>query len=114
MSCVHCGRQVEPAFRYCPWCGSAQRRKLVEFFRGDDVLDPGRALRVSRYFRTHDQEPHVRFSVWNDEGEAQAAISIDDEDAERLAAFLRPAARRPRRSLATRLSAATGSRRPTR
>jgi len=26
---------------------SAQRRKLVEFFRGHDDIDPGRSLRVS-------------------------------------------------------------------
>lgn len=98
MSCVHCGQQVQPAFRYCPWCGAAQRRKLVEFFRGHHELDHGRSLRVSRYFRTHDQEAHVRFSVWSEEGEAQAAVSIEEDDAARLAAFLRPAARpRPSR-----------------
>lgn len=90
MSCVQCGQQVEPAFRYCPWCGSAQRRKLVEFFRGHDDLDHGRSLRVS---------PHVRFSVWNEEGVAQAAISIDDEEAARLGTLLAPRpARKPRRS----------------
>ena len=93
MSCVHCGQDVRAAFRYCPWCGAAQRRKLVEFFRGHEELDRGRSLRVSRYFRTHDQEPHVRFSVWNEEGEAQAAVSIEEEDAARLATFLRPPAR---------------------
>ena len=97
MTCVHCGQDVQAVFRYCPWCGAAQRRKLVEFFRGHADLDRGRSLRVSRYFRTHDQEPHVRFSVWNEEGEAQAAVSIDEDDAERLAAFLRPPVR-PRQS----------------
>ena len=90
MSCSHCGQQLEPAFRYCPWCGSTQRRKLVEFFRGHDELDRGRSLRVSRYFRTREQEPHVRFSVWNEEGEAQAAVSVDEDEAARLAFFLRP------------------------
>lgn len=99
MSCVQCGQQVEPAFRFCPWCGSAQRRKLVEFFRGHDDLDHGRSLRVSRYFRTPDQDPHVRFSVWNEDGVAQAAISIDDEEAARLGTLLAPRpARKPRRS----------------
>ena len=93
MTCVHCGQDVQAAFRFCPWCGAAQRRKLVEFFRGHESLDRGRSLRVSRYFRTHDQEPHVRFSVWNEEGEAQAALSIEEEDAGRLATFLRPPAR---------------------
>lgn len=102
MSCVHCGRDVQPAFRYCPWCGSAQRRKLVEFFLGHD----GRALRVSRYFRTHDQLPQVRVSVWNELGEAQAAVSIDEDEAARLARFLEPA--RAPRSTVTRLREAAG------
>jgi hypothetical protein len=90
VSCVQCGREVQAAFRYCPWCGSAQRRKLVEFFLGHDTIDHGRSLRVSRYLRTPEQEPHVRFSVWNEQGEAQAAVSVNDEEAARLSAFLRP------------------------
>lgn len=93
MSCVHCGRPVQAAFRYCPWCGAVQRRKLVEFFLGHPTLDRARSLRVSRYLRTTDQEPHVRFSVWDERGEAQAAISVEEDEAARLAAFLRPSAR---------------------
>jgi hypothetical protein len=96
VSCVHCGRPLEAAFRYCPWCGTVQRRKLVEFFLGHAVLDRGRSLRVSRYLRTVDQEPHVRFSVWNEEGEAQAAISLDESEAAQLASFLRPPPRTSR------------------
>jgi hypothetical protein len=107
VSCVHCGQDVQPAFRYCPWCGATQRRKLVEFFLGHDR----RALRVTRYFRTLDQEPQVRVSVWNEHGEAEAAVSIDEGEAARLAAFLRPARARSR---VTRLREAAGSRRPTR
>lgn len=95
MNCVHCGQPVQPAFRYCPWCGAVQRRKLVEFFLGHERLDRGRSLHVSHYLRTPDQEPHVRFSVWDEHGEAQAAISIDEEEAARLESFLRPA-QRPR------------------
>ena len=95
-------------FRYCPWCGATQRRKLVEFFLGHH----GRALRVSRYFRTLDQEPQVRVSVWNEHGVAEAAVSIDEGEARRLAAFLRPA--RTTRSRVTRLREAAGIRRPTR
>jgi hypothetical protein len=99
VSCVQCGQQVEPAFRYCPWCGSAQRRKLVEFFRGHDDFDHGRSLRVSRYFRTTEQEPHVRFSVWSEAGVAQAAVSIDEDEAARLGALIAPRPpRKPRRS----------------
>ena len=97
MTCVECGQPVEAAFRYCPWCGTVQRRKIVDFFFGHVALDHGRALRVSRYLRTADQEPHVRFSVWNEHGEAEAAVSIDESEAERLATFLRPPGRpRPR------------------
>jgi hypothetical protein len=88
VSCVQCGRSVEQAFRYCPWCGAIQRRKLVEFFLGHERYDRGRSLRVSRYLRTTDQEPHVRFSVWDESGEAQAAISIDEDEAARVTAFL--------------------------
>jgi zinc-ribbon domain len=96
MHCVHCGRDVEAAFRFCPWCGAVQRRKLVEFFPGHAGLDAGRALRVSRYLRTPDQEPHVRFSVWDRHGRARAVVSLDEDEAERLGAFLQPL-RRPGR-----------------
>lgn len=109
MSCVHCGRDVQPDFRFCPWCGAIQRRKLVEFFLGRD----GRALRVSRYLRTPDQEPHVRVSVWDERGVAQAAVSLDEREAARLAVFLPRTPRAPR-SAVTRLREAAGIRRPTR
>ena len=95
MRCVLCGREVEAAFRFCPWCGAVQRRKLVEFFPGHSTIDPGRTLRVSRYLRTLDQAPHVRFSVWDRSGEARAVVSLDEDEAERLGEFLRPL-RRPR------------------
>jgi uncharacterized OB-fold protein len=108
VSCVQCGRDVQPAFRYCPWCGATQRRKLVEFFLGRE----GRALRVSRYLPTLDQEPQVRVSVWNERGEAQAAVSLDEREAERLATFLHP--KRAPRSAVSRLREAAGIRRPTR
>lgn len=66
------------------------RSKLVEFFRGADG-DEHRALRVSRYV----PEQRVRFSVWDESGTARAAVSLDDEEAARLSAFL--AAPRPKR-----------------
>ena len=47
--------------------------------------DAGKALRVSRYLT---EDPHVRFSVWSSEGVAEAAVSLDEEEAERLAEFL--------------------------
>lgn len=98
-SCGQCGGAVGDAFRFCPWCAAPQRAKLVEFFAGTGD-DAARALRVSRYLDEH----HVRFSVWNASGVAEAAVSVDEEEAARLARFLAPAPRRPApRSLLDRL-----------
>lgn len=83
--CRHCEEDVAAEFRYCPWCAAPQRRKLVEFFRGTDA-DSRKALRVSRYV----PERRVRFSVWDESGTARAAVSLDDEEAARLAAFVTP------------------------
>jgi hypothetical protein len=82
--CSECGGELEAAYRFCPWCAAPQRRKLVEFFPAHP-RDLGKALRVSRYLT---EEPHVRFSVWNAEGVAEAAVSLDEAEAERLAGFL--------------------------
>ena len=49
--------------------------------------DHGKGLRVSRYLA----ERQVRFSVWDESGEkmrASAAVSLDQDEAARLAAFL--------------------------
>jgi hypothetical protein len=89
-ACAACGRESEARYRFCPWCGAAQRRKIVEFFRAHPA-GSGRALRVSRYYG---EDPQVRFSVWND-GVAQAAVSLDEEESRRLAAYI--AATEPRR-----------------
>ena len=89
--CPECGGSVEARFHYCPWCSAPQRRKLVEFFRphGAIDVDHGKALRVSRYFGAGADERHVRFSVWNETGAAEAAVSLDEDEAQRLARFLR-------------------------
>ena len=87
--CAHCGGEVEERYRYCPWCAAPQRRKLVEFFRAHE-RDHGKALRVSRYLDAR----HVRFSVWDESGRAEAAVSLDEREAGRLARFLGPT--RPR------------------
>jgi hypothetical protein len=89
--CAHCTGPVEEEHRFCPWCAAPQRRKLVEFF-APHPRDLGKALRVSRYLG---DEPHVRFSVWDETGVAEGAVSLEEDEAERLAAFLR--AGRPRR-----------------
>ena len=53
--------------------------------------DERKALRVSRYL----PERRVRFSVWDDTGTVKAAVSIDEDEAAKLAAFVAP---RPPRS----------------
>ncbi len=82
-TCGQCGGSIGRGFRYCPWCATPQRAKLVEFFGGTGD-ESGKALRVSRYTR----EGHVRFSVWDESGRAEAAVSIDEEEARRLAGFV--------------------------
>jgi hypothetical protein len=90
--CAACARELEARFRFCPWCSVAQRRKIVEFF-WPHANSPGRALRVSRYFG---DDPHVRFSVWDD-GVARAAVSLDEAEATRLAEFLEQTTETPTR-----------------
>ena len=92
-ACAACGEQVDRRYRFCPWCSAPLRRKLVEFFHGHAAIDPGRALRVSRYL----DEGHVRLSVWDESGAAKAAVSLDEHEAARLGRFLglSPSPRRP-------------------
>jgi hypothetical protein len=95
--CRDCGSTVADSFRFCPWCAAPQRRKLVEFFRAHP-RDGDKALRVSRYLT---DDPHVRFSVWDEDGVATAAISLEEEEAQRLARFIaHPVARSLRDRLA--------------
>jgi hypothetical protein len=82
-ACRQCGGSIGGEYRFCPWCAAPQRVKLVEFFAGTGA-EAGKALRVSRYT----DEGHVRFSVWDESGVAEAAVSIDDREAQRLSAFL--------------------------
>jgi hypothetical protein len=90
VDCRQCGGSVEEAFRFCPWCAAPLRSKLVEFFRPHPLVesDAGRALRVSRYLGPKAEERHVRFSVWSEEGRAEAAVSLDEGEALRLARFV--------------------------
>ncbi len=98
-TCRQCGNGVEDRFRYCPWCAAPQRRKLVEFFAPHPEIerDAAKALRVSRYLGDDDTAPQVRFSIWNVDA-AEAAVSLTDEEAARVAAFLAPPPQ-PRRQL---------------
>jgi hypothetical protein len=88
-ACQGCGAELRRDYRYCPWCAAPQRRKLVEFFRGVNG-DRGKALRVSRYL----PERRVRFSVWDESGTVKAAVSLDDDEAARLGAFVAATPRR--------------------
>ena len=91
-ACTGCRGEVDDRFRFCPWCGAPQRLKLVEFFPAHPLVesDRGKALRVSRYLG-QDVLRHVRFSVWREEGRtarAEAAVSLAEEESERLARYL--------------------------
>jgi len=94
-TCAECGSDVEPRFRFCPHCGRPQRTKLVEFFLPHDGVpdDARKALRVSRYLGTDGRPPQLRFSIWDDDV-AAAAVSLDEDEATRLARFLVPAPQR--------------------
>jgi hypothetical protein len=96
-TCSTCGCETHRAFRYCPWCAAPQRRKVVEFFRAHAGIpaDAGKALRVSRYLGESPEERHVRFSVWDETGVAEAAVSLDEAETARLTGFLAAPAARP-------------------
>jgi hypothetical protein len=93
-TCRQCAGEVEAAFRFCPWCGHAQRLKLTEFFFGHPGLEgvSHRALRISRYLGDAPEDRHVRFSVWSDASpgrtRVEAAVSLDEDEAGRVARFL--------------------------
>jgi hypothetical protein len=82
-TCAHCSSELADDFRFCPHCGVIQRTKVVEYFRGHSEIDDG-WLRVSAYLST---PRHLRLSVWRNE-EAEAAISLDPDEAHRLGRFL--------------------------
>jgi hypothetical protein len=90
--CRICGEEVERSFRFCPWCAAPLRLKVTELFPGLPGPDEeGRALRVSRYFADDERDPELRISIWSDvHGRmlADAAVSLDDEEASRLGRFL--------------------------
>jgi len=92
-TCARCSGDVGERFRFCPWCGGALRLKVVDFFHPHPLLerDRGKALRVSRHLGEAAGERHVRFSVWHESGAsvaAEAAVSLDEAEAARLARFL--------------------------
>jgi hypothetical protein len=68
---------------------------VVELFAPHPAVeaDSAKALRISRYFGDEDAPAHVRFSIWAVDA-AEAAVSLTEEEAERVAEFLHPPARR--------------------
>jgi hypothetical protein len=107
-TCAGCREELEERFRFCPWCGVPQRVKIVDFFRAHPLVegDRGKALRVSRYLGDSEKGRHVRFSVWNEAGpsaRAEAAVSLDEGEAARLAGFLTDTATTPEESETARL-----------
>lgn len=90
-TCARCGRGIEDDFRFCPGCGSPQRVKVVEYFSGDARLDDG-WLRASVYLTS---PQHVRFSIWRGD-RAEAALSLDPVQTDRLAGFLHSLSHAPR------------------
>jgi hypothetical protein len=97
--CGSCAGEIRDEFRFCPHCGTALRTKIVEYFSGHPEIGDG-GLRVSRYLT---QPRHVRFSIWRSE-HADAAISLDPEETQRLARFLLATAQTPRQRIARMLA----------
>ena len=91
--CASCRGEVEERYRFCPWCAAPLRLKVVELFPSHPLVegDAAKTLRVSRYLAEEDERRHVRFSVWSAGDQtprAQAAVSLTEEEAARLSAFL--------------------------
>ena len=107
-TCTGCRGEVEERYRFCPWCGVPLRLKIVDFFSPHPLVrrDRGKALRVSRYLGGAPEERHVRFSVWAESGisaKAEAAVSLDEAEADRLARFLGDPAAVPEEGVTGRL-----------
>jgi uncharacterized protein YigA (DUF484 family) len=96
--CARCSGSVGDAYRFCPWCAAPQRLKLVEFFLSAHFEEPDKLFRVSRYLHDDLEERHVRFSIWHD-ARVDAAVSLEDDEAERLGRFLLDTSQPPRSSL---------------
>jgi hypothetical protein len=86
--CPSCAQPVESRHRYCPWCATPLRSKLVEFFAPHPLIEGrARALRVSRYLGGDPSQRHTRLSIW-DTDRAVSAISLDPRETRRLSRFL--------------------------
>ena len=109
MVCRSCGQAIEREHRFCPWCATPQRRKVVALFPPHPEVDAsGRGLRVSRSFDPADGPPHTRMSIYGRDGRVTCVVALDDDSTNDLARFLEslgvgdPPA--PRRSVIDRLA----------
>ena len=108
MFCPSCGMRQPMEHRYCVSCGTKLPREMLRaagpkvsrWFLTIPVAPddpPSAALRASRYLEEIEittaegsvrvPSHHVRFSIWVDD-HAVAAVSISDDEADRLAQFL--------------------------
>jgi hypothetical protein len=106
--CPHCGLGQPKEHRFCARCGTrlpaellSDRSPKVSRWFWSFPASPGdpenAALRVTRYLQEYEIETadgsvrvpnhHVRFSVWVDD-RVTCALSISDQEAAELAAFL--------------------------
>jgi predicted amidophosphoribosyltransferase len=89
MVCRSCGQPIEREHRFCPWCATPQRRKVVaQFPPHPDVEASGRGLRVSRYLDPADGPPHTRVSIYGADGRVACVVALDDRSTTDLARFL--------------------------
>lgn len=87
--CRSCGQAIEREHRFCPWCATPQRRKIVAHFPPHpEVQASGRGLRVSRYFDPVDGPPHTRMSIYGPDGRIACVVALDDDSTNDLARFL--------------------------
>ena len=90
--CSGCGGQVESSFRFCPWCAAPQRRKLTEFFPAHPEIEGDRGGRSA----CRATSPRMRCVTFVSAsgaaacvpGAFEAAVSLDESEAERLTRFL--------------------------
>jgi hypothetical protein len=87
--CRSCGQAIEREHRFCPWCATPQRRKVVAHFPPHPQVDAsGRGLRVSRYFDPVDGPPHTRMSIYGPDERIAGVVALDDDSTNDLARFL--------------------------
>jgi hypothetical protein len=106
--CPECGFEQPDSHRFCLWCGSRlpgellPQPKVTQLFLGvpthpADAVEP--VLRVSLYREEEEVTTadgttrlvgqHARFSIWGGGAHPSAAMSLPEDEARRLADFVR-------------------------